>query len=76
MPQFNECLWDGTNPGSAVPYEEYTASSSTGPFVIGFPYQHEDDIVVYIESGGTYTKLAGSNAGTPGFSFGVDKGTQ
>ena len=72
MPQFNECLWDGTNPGSAVPYEEYTASSSTGPFVIGFPYQHEDDIVVYIESGGTYTKLAGSNAGTPGFSFGIN----
>lgn len=72
MPQFNDCLWDGTNPGDAVPYEEYTASGSTGPFVIGFPYQHENDIVVYIESGGTYTKLNGSNESSPGFSFGIN----
>ena len=77
MPQYNECLWDGSAAGPDVPYEEYAGGGGTGPFVIGFPYQHEDDVVVFIEAPtGTYTKLNGSNEGSPGFSFGINSSNE
>ena len=71
MPQFNECLWDGTNPGTGVPYDD-TPVNGTGIYPIPFPYQHEEDVLVYVENPvGTYNLQA-----TNTYAFGVNAQNQ
>ena len=67
MPQRNSCLANADNTaGPGVPYEKYGAT--VGPHVITFPYQHEDDVNVYVENpANTYTLLA-----TTAYAFGID----
>jgi len=67
MPQFNSCFTDSNgNKEDGVPYIEY--SDGDGAKIIPFPYQHEDDICLYIENPtGTYTLQDTSD-----YTFGVN----
>jgi len=67
MPQFNSCFQNSSGTKQdGIPYVEY--ADGDGAKVIPFPYQHEDDICVYIEDPtGTYTLQD-----TDDYSFGIN----